>query len=328
MYLSHVESYRARCAVGLLEPGQPPMASDREPFEDEVAMCRAGAMNNAEAFASLFEPDPFLAVSLDAREVDFGACSRNRAVETKTVTVTNNSRAKMTVFWGGQDQSRVADDLDDARIARAAAAAEKNPFSVFPEQADVRPGQSQEFRVSFRPTKDHAYYFRQLECFAYVKSMRSFRQVTEENFTPPWTCAVRALGHTFGHVGATIGFMPKCHFTARGHRLLFPPTVKGDYSYQTLALVNDGDTAVGFEFPVQARIRRRDRTRRIALLVLPHEGRRGPQVIHPRHVPLRREGRRGAPRDFDVRAQRLDGERRGVGRSRAGARPEAQSWIR
>ena len=48
------------------------MASDREPFEDEVAMCRAGAMNNAEAFASLFEPDPFLAVSLDAREVDFG----------------------------------------------------------------------------------------------------------------------------------------------------------------------------------------------------------------------------------------------------------------
>ena len=66
---------------------------------------------------------------------------------------------------------------------------------------------------------------------------------------PPWTCAVRALGHTFGHVGATIGFMPKCHFTARGHRLLFPPTVKGDYSYQTLALVNDGDTAVGFEFP-------------------------------------------------------------------------------
>ena len=40
MYLSHVESYRARCAVGLLEPGQPPMASDREPFEDEVAMCR------------------------------------------------------------------------------------------------------------------------------------------------------------------------------------------------------------------------------------------------------------------------------------------------
>ena len=249
MYLSHVESYRARCAVGLLEPGQPPMASDREPFEDEVAMCRAGAMNNAEAFASLFEPDPFLAVSLDAREVDFGACSRNRAVETKTVTVTNNSRAKMTVFWGGQDQSRVADDLDDARIARAAAAAEKNPFSVFPEQADVRPGQSQEFRVSFRPTKDHAYYFRQLECFAYVKSMRSFRQVTEENFTPPWTCAVRALGHTFGHVGATIGFMPKCHFTARGHRLLFPPTVKGDYSYQTLALVNDGDTAVGFEFP-------------------------------------------------------------------------------
>ena len=37
MYLSHVEAYRARCALGLISPGQPPIAGDREPYEEEVA---------------------------------------------------------------------------------------------------------------------------------------------------------------------------------------------------------------------------------------------------------------------------------------------------
>ena len=32
MFLSHVETYRARCRVGLCDPGEPPLVSDREPF--------------------------------------------------------------------------------------------------------------------------------------------------------------------------------------------------------------------------------------------------------------------------------------------------------
>ena len=91
---------------------------------------------------------------------------------------------------------------------------------MFPESADLRPGQAQQFRVSFRPSKDNTYYSRQLECFAYVKSMRSFRLVTEENFTPPWTSTIWAHGHTFG---ATPAFMPKCAFSSRGSRLMFLP---------------------------------------------------------------------------------------------------------
>ena len=248
MFLSHVETYRARCRVGLCDPGEPPLVSDREPFEDEVAQARAAATTNAEAFASAFEPDPLCAVVLDTREVDFGARSRLNHGDAKVVTVTNGTKQKLTVFWGGQEPTQAGDNSETA-LEAARGAAERAPFAVFPPLADVRPGQAQPFRVVFRPTKDHAYYTRQLECFAYVKAMRSFRQVTEENFTPPWTASVRALGHTFGHLGATMGFMPRCRFTARGNRLLFPPTVKGERSYQTLALVNDGDVSVGFEFP-------------------------------------------------------------------------------
>ena len=246
MHQSHVEEYRARCAAGLLAPGQPPSDAARAPYEEEVASQAPGALTPSGVFASLFDPDPLLAVSLDSRDVDFGACSRLRLSEYKLVTVTNQSAQKLTVFWGGQDQLQ-AGDTSAAALAAAAAAAEKAPFAVFPESADLRPGQAQQFRVSFRPSKDNTYYSRQLECFAYVKSMRSFRLVTEENFTPPWTSTVWAHGHTFG--GSTEAFMPKCSFSSRGSRLMFPPTVRGDCSYQTLTLTNEGDTAVSFEFP-------------------------------------------------------------------------------
>jgi P pilus assembly chaperone PapD len=248
MLQSHVEAYRARCAAGLLAPGQPPSDAERAPFEEETAAQAAGALTSSSAFSSLFVPDPLLAVALDSQDVDFGACSRLRLSEYKVVTVTNNSAQKLTVFWGGQDQLQ-AGDTSAAAMAAAAAAAEKAPFAVFPESADLRPGQQQQFRVSFRPSKDNNYYSRQLECFAYVKSMRSFRLVTEENFTPPWTCTVWAHGHTFG--GATEAFMPKCLFSSRGSRLMFPPTVRGDCSYQTLTLTNEGDTAVSFAFPAK-----------------------------------------------------------------------------
>jgi hypothetical protein len=246
MFQSHVQDYRARCTAGILAPGQPPGEAARVPDEEEVTAQAAGELTTSAAFTSLFFPDPLLAMALDARDVDFGACSRLRLSEYKVVTVTNTSAQKLTVFWGGQDQLQ-AGDTSAAAAAAAAAAAERAPFAVFPESADLRPGQAQQFRVSFRPSRDNRYYSHQLECFAYVKSMRSFRLVTEENFTPPWTCAVWAHGHTFG-AGAE-AFMPKCTFSSRGSRLMFPPTVRGDCSYQTLTLTNEGDTAVSFEFP-------------------------------------------------------------------------------
>ena len=246
MHLSHVESYRAACAASLLSPGQPPARRDRAPFEEELVAARAASASPAETFGSFFEPDPLCAVELDTHELDFGACSRLRVTEAKTVTVTNRAAAKMTVFWGQSVEGGLASEN--------AGTESQAPFAVFPESADVRPGASQTFRVSFRPSKDHAHYARALECFAYVKSMRSFRQVTEETFTPPWCVPVRVFGHTHGPVGsARVGFMPKCRFGVVDNTLMFPPTVVGELSYQTVALMNDGDVSVSFEFPDKRR---------------------------------------------------------------------------
>ena len=56
---------------------------------------------------------------------------------------------------------------------------------------------------------------------------------------------------THGHQGAQLGFQPKCSFRRAGPAV-FPPTVKGDFAFQTIALRNDGDTTVGFEFPAKS----------------------------------------------------------------------------
>ena len=251
MRQSHVEEYRAMCAAGLITPGQPPCRRERSLFPNEIDAVKASAMTAQETYMAMFEPDPLVAVSLDKSQIDFGPTNRFKTPQSRTVTVTNDCKQKLVVFWGGQEPAAVNDTSVDAEAKRAAAA-DRNPFFAFPESCDLRPGQSAEFRITFRPTKDKQHYARQLECFAYVKSMRSFRQVTEDNFTPPWTSTVWAFGHTHGHAGAQLGFQPKCSFTARGSRLYFPPTVKGDYAFQTIALRNDGDTAVGFEFPAKA----------------------------------------------------------------------------
>ena len=251
MRQSHVEEYRAMCAAGLITPGQPPSRRERSLFPNEIDAVKASAMTAQETYMAMFEPDPLVAVSLDKSQIDFGPTNRFKTPQSRTVTVTNDCKQKLVVFWGGQEPAAVNDTSVDAEAKRAAAA-DRNPFFAFPESCDLRPGQSAEFRITFRPTKDKQHYARQLECFAYVKSMRSFRQVTEDNFTPPWTSTVWAFGHTHGHAGAQLGFQPKCSFTARGSRLYFPPTVKGDFAFQTIALRNDGDTAVGFEFPAKA----------------------------------------------------------------------------
>ena len=251
MRQSHVEEYRAMCAAGLITPGQPPSRRERSLFPNEIDAVKASAMTAQETYMAMFEPDPLVAVSLDKSQIDFGPTNRFKTPQSRTVTVTNDCKQKLVVFWGGQEPAAVNDTSVDAEAKRAAAA-DRNPFFAFPESCDLRPGQSAEFRITFRPTKDRQHYARQLECFAYVKSMRSFRQVTEDNFTPPWTSTVWAFGHTHGHAGAQLGFQPKCSFTARGSRLYFPPTVKGDFAFQTIALRNDGDTAVGFEFPAKA----------------------------------------------------------------------------
>ena len=80
-------------------------------------------------------------------------------------------------------------------------------FSVFPNQAEVGPSQSAQFRVSFRPKRDNAYYAAQLECFAVRKAAthssletgraRNAEQLAAQPVPLPWALVVDAVGHTF-----------------------------------------------------------------------------------------------------------------------------------
>ena len=90
MFLSHVETYRARCRVGLCDPGEPPLGGVREPFEDEVA--QTARRLAPRWICSSRSIGPLCAVVLDTREVDFGARSRLNHGDAKVVTVTNGTK--------------------------------------------------------------------------------------------------------------------------------------------------------------------------------------------------------------------------------------------
>jgi hypothetical protein len=92
------------------------------------------------------------------------------------VTVHNHGDQKVTAFWVSPVDGTGVGAHDKPRSI----------FTVFPEQADIKPGGSAVFRVAFRPGRNQYYYAHRLECFAYIKTMRNFRLVSEANITPPW----------------------------------------------------------------------------------------------------------------------------------------------
>eukprot|EP00899_Mesostigma_viride_P006244 jgi/Mesvir1/15620/Mv03228-RA.1 len=221
--------------------------------------------DEAEAWPAVFPSEPGDAksppVSLSCQAINFGVGSRLRAGDPRTVTVTNLTVAKVTVCWSlpqpgggagpavlpGKQGSGKGIETATGRVTNGGGAGGSkvpSPFVVFPETADLKAGESADFRVSFRPDRDNAYFVAELECVACLKQMRSFHTATEENFVPPWVQAVRVLGHTFA--SGREEFMPKASFSLR--RLCFPPCHVGGTSHATVALTNGGDTPVMFEF--------------------------------------------------------------------------------
>ena len=67
-------------------------------------------------------------------------------------------------------------------------------FSVVPKTADILPKSTFDFRANFRPRMDNSFYGAQLECFVYFKSMRNFRLVNDDTFTPPWCLTPMVAG--------------------------------------------------------------------------------------------------------------------------------------
>ena len=64
-------------------------------------------------------------------------------------------------------------------------------MQVFPDQLDIRANSSATFRVAFRPPVDRQYFSQVLEVVVVIKAQRSFRGVSEDAVTAPWSFPVQ-----------------------------------------------------------------------------------------------------------------------------------------
>jgi len=172
------------------------------------------------------------AVILEEERLDFGAGSRLRPSESKTVRVTNRTNGKLALQWlvpngyvNGGPKDRTAP-----------------VFAISPATADLQPHSTATFKLQFRPQSDQQYYVQTLECFCSFKSMRTFRLVSDDNFALPWCLTLTASGDSFPQ-GAE-QFIPRGLLS---HRLLtFPAVHTGDAAFQTISIKNDNDTPMLF----------------------------------------------------------------------------------
>ena len=73
-------------------------------------------------------------------------------------------------------------------------------FVVTPKLTDIPAKSTAEFRVHFRPQVDNSFYGAQLECYVSFKSMRSFRLVNEDTFTPSFCLTPMVAGYAMIHL--------------------------------------------------------------------------------------------------------------------------------
>jgi hypothetical protein len=158
--------------------------------------------------------------------VDFGSCSQYRVIEPQVIRIQNRTKGKMTCVWINNDGSN------------------ESIFSVSPNVADIPSKSTVEFRVFFRPRVENEFYGKVLECYCYFKSMRNFRLVNEDTFTPPWCLTPRVAGNTFPPGQDT--FIPKIDWGKA--RVVFPSCYVDRTEYQILKIANAGDTTVKFSF--------------------------------------------------------------------------------
>ena len=242
----HIYNYQMRVQNGLVENGPEQLEelmkngilrSNNGVLEYiDPATAKANALNmqrdepntNGKVTSEYFYSNSgALACALLDTYVDFGSCSRYRVIEPRTVRVANNTKGKMTCVWMEEDEAN-GEAL----------------FSVSPKIADIPSKSVVEFKVFFRPKVDSEFYGKQLECFCYFKSMRNFRLVNEDTFTPPWCLTPEVAGNTFPPGEDT--FIPKTNFGRTN--VVFPPCFVDRSEYQILRIANAGDTTVKFSF--------------------------------------------------------------------------------
>ncbi|KAJ7389222.1 hypothetical protein OS493_032690 [Desmophyllum pertusum] len=162
-------------------------------------------------------------VSLDIHHAEFGQLLDPKAVEQKTVNITNHTKGKITCTW-----------MKDT----------KGVFSVSPEECDILPLKTASFRVTFRPNAANQFFSADLECYAFYKSMRDYRLVEDTTLCPPWCLSLNTTGHTFAL--GTETFIPRSQWDVK--HLVFPAVTVDGVSYRTLLLNNTGHNPIHFAF--------------------------------------------------------------------------------
>ncbi|KNC51840.1 uncharacterized protein AMSG_07927 [Thecamonas trahens ATCC 50062] len=143
-------------------------------------------------------------------------------------SVRNPTRGKMTVH---------------ARVTGGSAGADAFSLSVC--EADVGPGGSVTFSVTFAPRHRDRFYGTSVELFVHYKSMRNFRLVSDATVVPPSYLVVPLLGHSYE--GGAEKFMPQVAVVPAEEGVHFKPCVVGEAAYTTVSVVNTGSMPLKFD---------------------------------------------------------------------------------
>lgn len=148
--------------------------------------------------------------------------------QVQTVVVRNTTTSKATANW-------------------ATPAGDNGKFwSVEPQSQDVPSMGSAIFRITCAPNAPAQTFGSYLECYVNYKTMRSFRLVNEDVFTPPH-CLLVQCTHLAPH--RENGPVPAVTFPAA---ISFQPCREQRSVYQVLELTNNGDTSIAFDLQIES----------------------------------------------------------------------------
>lgn len=164
-------------------------------------------------------------------------CTFMRPVDPRAVRVTNRSAQKVVVHWPAA-----------AALTETQKAADPNNlWSVYPPSAELGPGETGIFRISFRPNKPGYYFGGSLEVYSCPKVQKSWRLPTGITVEPSWCLTVRLTGNTFAGLDE---YAPRAELSA--HRVVFAACHPGEMSFRTIALENSSDVPLSWAVPPSA----------------------------------------------------------------------------
>ena len=234
-----------------------------------ACMTRSGEMDRAHCalYSEFFGGVEESPVQVLDTLLDFGAGSRTRINEKKSLRIKNNSRYKVSVqiVLPVSRKALTTDDSEDTQFRSLYIEGDYNwhvPNATF----DVDANSTVETTISFRPLLDDTYYSEEMEIYFSPKLNRSFRLVDEEAFIPPLCQCVELRGHTFR---TTEQFVPRLEPVLRpscadhtaedalikGIRdIQMPSCFIGDTTFYTFELLNSGDTPATYRIEGQSTV--------------------------------------------------------------------------